>query len=61
MCICVGVDVHDFVYILGRKLTNRQRELLEEFVGTEDANGTANKSGKMGADVTSCLVNVIIW
>ena len=53
--------VHDFVYILGRKLTHRQRELLEEFVGTEDANGTVNKSSKMGADVTSCLVSVIIW
>ena len=40
------------VCVLGRKLTNRQRELLEEFVATEDAKGAANKSNKMGADVT---------
>ena len=53
VCVCVDVSVHVF-YLLGRKLTDRQRELLEEFATTEDVKGTVNKCGKAGAEVNMC-------
>ena len=52
-CVSVDVSVHVF-YLLGRKLTDRQRELLEEFATTEDVKGTVNKCGKAGAEVNMC-------
>ena len=50
MCVCVDVSVLVF-YLRGRKLTDHQRELLEEFATTEDVKGTVNKCGKAGAEV----------
>ena len=50
MCVCPCSTTFCF---LVRKLTDRQRELLEEFVATEDVNGSVNKRNKTGAEVNS--------